>query len=1090
MRRGNKRWSEGHGWRGFNEDRFIYVQALLIGRTVRVRTSNMACFEGRFHSCSQDPDCSIVIENAREMVDGQPSGEAIEKLIIPGEDVKLLEATEVPPSEQFGPESEKLKVAESMLSEYNEDHMTQLDPSCIPVRDREKAERLARQIEAGNDRPAQDSQGQLTEERLAREIDAGDRPAQDSQGPLAEVPDLQKDGSSSSSRLGRTNDLARIKRKEGMLKEPTAGRGLNAMNLELPMHAGRLPPGQSSGFGRMPPDPKANLEIQVAQQALHQLKELQNVQGTAATRQILLRQHFRLDEVPDANSDDGRRPNAAKGRPLDMIQPLQGSQRRGREEEVMVGPVPVGVVTGVANERDPFKSINSLNLEPGPPKLLHKLLEGRIEPPPIERPQNQPVQESGTFASPFEGAATGSGTGMEAIHEGMWDGHMQPTEAELRQYALQAPPQMDRRKTGEGKASQPQQPLQPGQQPTRPQPQALQLDRIDDKRRASKDALLLSLSEELPQPLAVGRQGRGKGQQSSESKSGHALSRTGTPSSLSDVWGDPRGEPCGLPLQMLPTRTMETMGSTDLPVDHEQGHGYPFEPGLMKRQFMEAGKEGTPPFQCNTPGGSPLTTGIVISRFFEAASKEPPPSAATQWPQATGQTYRNILAESQLAANTVPGMVNQMPMTPQASAQQGAGDEVQAGSHMMAMRSAGPEDKVHMLPNQRMQAAGNPAMFQQLNSMMQMPGLGSALPPPQEDELQASATSGAARMRRPLPARPAEQEAPGRAPALPAEAAAAAWAWPVAASPCVEAVACVAAAAAECVAAGRFPRAAAVACVLRRVPATQRYPGRKATPAEDVVDVERVQVVAGAVPAAEAAAAVAAAALVAVVAAEETVAAAETVAAVDVADRAVDAAIVVAAAAAAMPAVVATLAAVATSAAVAMLVVAAMLAAAVAVAAAAAAAAVVAEATAEAAATVGATVAVSHPAVRGASPAAAMWAAVAGARVAVAARPAAVWIISEAVGTAAEAAGTVADAASPCVAAAAATSPAATRAAGAPGAPGAAAAVHAAAAAGPAPAPVRRELAMRVERRPTPATRRTQGAGAAAISMARCHWWA
>lgn len=34
------------------------------------------------------------------------------------------------------------------------------------------------------------------------------------------------------------------------------------------------------------------------------------------------------------------------------------------------------------------------------------------------------------------------------------------------------------------------------------------------------------------------------------------------------------------------------------------------------------------------------------------------------------------------------------------------------------------------------------------------------------------------------------------------------------ASPCVGAVACVAAAAAECAAAGRFPRAAAVACAL------------------------------------------------------------------------------------------------------------------------------------------------------------------------------------------------------------------------------------------------------------------------------------
>eukprot|EP00434_Breviolum_minutum_P031499 symbB.v1.2.027856.t1/scaffold2872.1/size68408/7 len=56
------------------------------------------------------------------------------------------------------------------------------------------------------------------------------------------------------------------------------GRGLNAMNLELPMS---------------PAGVRISGENQVTQQALHQLKELQNVQGPAATREVLLRQHFR-----------------------------------------------------------------------------------------------------------------------------------------------------------------------------------------------------------------------------------------------------------------------------------------------------------------------------------------------------------------------------------------------------------------------------------------------------------------------------------------------------------------------------------------------------------------------------------------------------------------------------------------------------------------------------------------------------------------------------------------------------------------------------------------------------------------------------
>lgn len=281
---------------GLNEDRFVYVQALLIGRTVRVRTAGAAVYEGLFHSCSQDQSSSIVLQDAREQKNGQNRGEVIPTLIIAGNEVESLQAYNVPMEcELFGaPGSERLHISEPVpgshaghaghagagqagqaieaqeatMFEYTQDNVTKMDPNLIPKKQREEAERLAREIEAGRHHA---SGGGALEMPQA----------------IAELPRQDFGG-----RPGRS-DLLRVKtaRKDGIWRQPTAGRGLNAMNLELPMRG-------VNHETRSQPDVDSNNENQVTERALHQLKELQTVQGPAATRQVLLRQHYRYEGTP------------------------------------------------------------------------------------------------------------------------------------------------------------------------------------------------------------------------------------------------------------------------------------------------------------------------------------------------------------------------------------------------------------------------------------------------------------------------------------------------------------------------------------------------------------------------------------------------------------------------------------------------------------------------------------------------------------------------------------------------------------------------------------------------------------------------
>eukprot|EP00434_Breviolum_minutum_P031498 symbB.v1.2.027855.t1/scaffold2872.1/size68408/6 len=81
--------------------------------TVRVQTVGSAIYEGLFHSCSQDQDSSIILQDAQELRNGQ-KGEVIPTLIIAGEEVESLQAYRVPTEcELFGaPGSERLYIRE------------------------------------------------------------------------------------------------------------------------------------------------------------------------------------------------------------------------------------------------------------------------------------------------------------------------------------------------------------------------------------------------------------------------------------------------------------------------------------------------------------------------------------------------------------------------------------------------------------------------------------------------------------------------------------------------------------------------------------------------------------------------------------------------------------------------------------------------------------------------------------------------------------------------------------------------------------------------------------------------------------------
>mmetsp|Transcript_9086 Transcript_9086/g.20208 ORF Transcript_9086/g.20208 Transcript_9086/m.20208 type:complete len:746 (+) Transcript_9086:108-2345(+) len=191
-----------------NRERLIFCVSSLVGHRVTVKLRNNVIYEGLFHSCHLDGDASITLKLARRLPSEEHfSGEVIPNLIIPGKDFLQVSAVDVPsPCEQedesgplqsgaftidsdiaarrtgqAGRERElvpwnhgegdeagvggledsrggeaswdQFRTNEArfgIVSTYSEDlYTTKLDASSIPQAKREEAERIAREIENG-----------------------------------------------------------------------------------------------------------------------------------------------------------------------------------------------------------------------------------------------------------------------------------------------------------------------------------------------------------------------------------------------------------------------------------------------------------------------------------------------------------------------------------------------------------------------------------------------------------------------------------------------------------------------------------------------------------------------------------------------------------------------------------------------------------------------------------------------------------------------------------------------------------------------------------------------------------------------------
>ncbi|CAJ1441716.1 unnamed protein product [Effrenium voratum] len=182
-----------------NKERLLYMLTCLHGHTVTVKLKNQQIWEGTFHACSSEGDIAITLKSARQVPTGRgKSGEVVETMVIEGKDFMQVSAQNVPPAE---PKSNSFKtdgeIAESwgegrsrelvawtdrqaaapagvnlqlessrqigtwnqfeinetqfgVKSTYSEDlYTTKLDPSKIPEQRRKDADRIAREIESG-----------------------------------------------------------------------------------------------------------------------------------------------------------------------------------------------------------------------------------------------------------------------------------------------------------------------------------------------------------------------------------------------------------------------------------------------------------------------------------------------------------------------------------------------------------------------------------------------------------------------------------------------------------------------------------------------------------------------------------------------------------------------------------------------------------------------------------------------------------------------------------------------------------------------------------------------------------------------------
>lgn len=199
---GPRRGEQQGGALDVNRERLTYCVLSLVGHRVTVKLRNNT-YEGLFHSCALEGDHAVTLRYARQPPQGEaPSGEVISTLIIPWKDILQVSATGVQPLQQeatrfkrggFQTDTEISAAAATgssrelvpwqgdgdagaeggldtlavhhdgqwdqfavnsdrygIQSTYDEElYTTKLDPNRISKEKREKADRIAKEIESG-----------------------------------------------------------------------------------------------------------------------------------------------------------------------------------------------------------------------------------------------------------------------------------------------------------------------------------------------------------------------------------------------------------------------------------------------------------------------------------------------------------------------------------------------------------------------------------------------------------------------------------------------------------------------------------------------------------------------------------------------------------------------------------------------------------------------------------------------------------------------------------------------------------------------------------------------------------------------------
>jgi len=235
-------------------------------------------YEGTFHSCALDGDYSITLKTARRLPSesNNKSGEVIDMLVISGKDFLQVSAFNVPPPgeegrkafltdaeisrkdvessrdlvpwqgdgygpdfggledgahegkwDQFAENEQRYGVATTFNEEY---YTTPLDKSAIPAEKRDKADQIAREIEAGNTysevEARVDEDGDGDEEArfsAAQPLNTGG--GKQAMKPLPQVPERPgQELAASQAGTGRKGMISEMKRINALNLEPTSAK--------------------------------------------------------------------------------------------------------------------------------------------------------------------------------------------------------------------------------------------------------------------------------------------------------------------------------------------------------------------------------------------------------------------------------------------------------------------------------------------------------------------------------------------------------------------------------------------------------------------------------------------------------------------------------------------------------------------------------------------------------------------------------------------------------------------------------------------------------------------------------------------------